>query len=424
MNPTTINSLTFTVVQVSDGGVVQPTGVTFDGQTRTATFSPAAPLGKNLVYLATITTGAMSAAGSSLASDWTWTFRTAVVELGSARTFSVLATTVTNTGPTGNTTLSGDLGVSAAITGAALLTVSGETYDGGLFLAARTDLQRAYDDVVALTATPLLNPVLDGLTLDAGIYGSSAAVSLATTLTLNGQGDPNAIFVFKCGAALGTTAATSRVVLTNGARASNVFWQVVGDVSLGANTSFAGTILGNGDVTAGAGTVIEGRALTRGLVTLASNAIGSEIPDGGRGSLTGSSGFVVNTCRVFGQLPGDGGLFLSGVKVNLASVNHSCQAPVSLIGGNTLTLEGSSALDGGQGKGAFLSDGTNIEVLSPGGGAEFAGVGPSSFSIEWADPARGDAGTMARGITGTLNLVLGDGGTIQGRFAGSYCGTY
>ncbi len=423
MNATTLNSTTFTVVQVIDGGV-QPGAVTFDGATRIATFTPAVPLGKNLVFLATITTGATSASGVSLASDWTWSFSTALMELGSARNFSVLATTITNTGPTGNTTLSGDLGVSAAITGEALMTVSGATYDAGIFWSARTDLQRAYDGVVALTSTPV-NPVLDGLTLDAGIYGSGAAVSLATTLTLNGQGDPNAIFVFKCGAALGTTATTSKMVLINGARASNVFWQVTGDVSLGANTTFVGTILGNGDVTAGAGTIIEGRALTRaGLVTLASNAIGIEIEDGGRGSLAGSSGFGVNTCRVFGQLPSDGGIGFSGVRVSLSSVSHSCQTPAGVLGGSAITLEGHSSLDAGQGKGAFLSDGVNIELISPDGSAELASLGSSSFSVEWADPSRGDAGTMARGVTGTLNLVLGDGGTIQGRFAGSYCGAY
>ena len=424
MNAATINALTFTVLQVSDGGVVQASAVTFEGTARRATFTPSARLGSNLVYRATITTGAMSTGGLSLATDWTWTFTT-FLELGNAQTFSVLANTITNTAPTGNSTLSGDLGVSAAITGAALLTVGGEAYDGGIFLAARSDLQRAYDGVAALTATPLVSPVLDGLTLDAGIYGSSAAVSLATTLTLDGKGDPNSTFIFKCGAALGTTATSSKVVLINGARASNVFWQVVGDVSLGANTAFAGTILGNADITAGAGTVLEGRALTRtGLVTLASNAIGIEVEDGGRGTLTGSSSFPVKTCRVFGRLPSDGGAGFSGVSVSLSSVNHSCLDPAGVLGSSAISLEGRSSVDGGQGKGAFPSDGANMALLGPGGGAEFSGPGSSSFSIEWADPARGAAGTMDRGVTGTLSLVLRDGGLMQGRFAGSYCGAY
>lgn len=271
MDASTISPVTFTLQQGTgrvDGGV------TFDAVTNIATFAPAAQLETNRVYAATITTGARSVGGVPLETSQTWTFTTALIALRSAQTYSVLGAAVSNSG---QTTLSGDLGVSTAapVMGGTFITVGGATHAGNAEATrARTDLLVAYNAARALAPGATI-ATLDGRTLTAGVYSSnSVAVSLSTMLTLDGEGDPNAVFVFQVDAALNTGATTSNVTLIRGARASNVFWQVSGAVTLGASSRFAGTILGLGAITVGAGAVIEGRVLTvNGDVTLAANTI-------------------------------------------------------------------------------------------------------------------------------------------------------
>jgi hypothetical protein len=95
---------------------------------------------------------------------------------------------------------------------------------------------------------------------------------LTGTLTLDADGDPNAVFIFKIDAAL-NTAAASHVVLIDGARASHVFWQVNGAATTGANSTFSGTIMAAGAISLGADSELIGRALSRGAVTLPTNTI-------------------------------------------------------------------------------------------------------------------------------------------------------
>ena len=274
MNSTTLNPFTFTLMQGAnriDGGV------SLDGITNTATFTPSAPLGSNRLYTATITTGARSLVGRALSADRTWLFTTAFLELGAAQTCSVLGTSVTNTG---NTSLSGDLTVSSStpLTGGATITVGGNSHLGDAAATqARADLQLAYTAAANMTPSSSIS-TLDGRTLNAGIYTSNAvALSLNTALTLDAENDPNAIFLFQVDAALNTGANTSSVVLVRGAQASNVYWQVSGAVTLGANASFKGTVLGLAAITVGAATVVDGRMLSlNGVVTLASNTITSQ----------------------------------------------------------------------------------------------------------------------------------------------------
>ena len=270
MDPATITPLSFTLMQ---GATNIDGGVTLDDAGTTATFTPAAPLATSRLYTATITVSARSAAGLPLAMNHTWSFTTALVALRSAQTYSVLGASITNTGPT---VLSGDLGVSTAapIMGGATIVVGGTTHAGTApAIQARSDLQVAYAAAAALTSTGML-ATLDGRRLTPGIYTSGAALALNTTLTLDAEGDPKAVFIFQIDAALDTAAATSSVMLTGGAQASNVFWQVSGAVTLGASSSFKGTIIGLAAITVGAATLIDGRALTiDGNVTLASNTI-------------------------------------------------------------------------------------------------------------------------------------------------------
>ncbi|WP_247048767.1 ice-binding family protein [Arthrobacter rhizosphaerae] len=198
----------------------------------------------------------------------------AMVELGAAGSFSVLgASTVTNTGPT---YLGGDLGVSpgTAITGFPPGKVAGTTHSADVQAgAAHADLQAAYDDAAGRTPTEIVAGDLVGRTLTAGVYSSASSLGLSGTLVLDGQGDPEAVFIFQMGSTL-TTASASSVKLINGAQASHVFWQVGSSATLGTGSSLAGTVMALASITVTTGVVIEGRALAlNGAVTLDSNTI-------------------------------------------------------------------------------------------------------------------------------------------------------
>jgi hypothetical protein len=201
----------------------------------------------------------------------------AMVELGAAGSFSVLgASTVTNTGPTN---LGQDLGVSpgTAITGFPPGTLEGTTHSADLQAgAAHTDLQAAYNDAAGRTPTEVVAGDLVGRTLNAGVYSSASSLALSGTLTLDGQGDPEAVFIFQMGSTL-TTASASHVTLINGAQASHVFWQVGSSATLGTGSSIAGTIMALASITVTTGVTIEGRALAlNGAVTLDTNTITTE----------------------------------------------------------------------------------------------------------------------------------------------------
>lgn len=195
------------------------------------------------------------------------------VGLGSAGSYVVLGGTgVTNAGAT---VLSGDLGVSpgTAIVGFPPGIAAGATHAGDLQAAqAQTDLLSAYNNATLRIPTALdFAGDQNGKTFTPGVYHTVAAFTLTGTMTLDGRGDPNAVFIFQVGAAL-NTAAGSTVSLVNGAQASNVFWQVLGAAGTGASSSFSGTIMALGAITVGAGATVTGRALSHaGLVTLSTN---------------------------------------------------------------------------------------------------------------------------------------------------------
>ncbi|TFD72638.1 ice-binding family protein [Cryobacterium gelidum] len=204
---------------------------------------------------------------------------TASIDLKTAGSYSVLATDAIAS--TGNTALSGNAGTSpgTAITGFPPGILAGSIHAGdGHAMAAQVDLAQAYSDAAGRGPTSTLSGDLTDRTLTAGVYKSTAALAVSTTLTLDAQNDPTAVFIFQIDAAF-DTAAASRIVLANGAQASNVFWQVVGAVTLGAASSFSGNILGFGAITIGAGTTFVGRALTsNGAITMARNIFMTEPP--------------------------------------------------------------------------------------------------------------------------------------------------
>jgi hypothetical protein len=198
-----------------------------------------------------------------------------VPPLGNASGFAVLAgTTVTNTGPS---TVNGDLGLSpgTSVTGFPPGTVNGTQHVGdAAAAAAQTDLTTAYNNAAGQAPTTSgLSAIGGGPALTPGVYNAASSLGVTGTVTLDGQGDPNAVFIFQIGSTL-TTASGSAISLTNGAQACNVFWQVGSSATLGTGSGFAGSILALTSITVTTGNTIVGRVLARnGAVTLDDDTI-------------------------------------------------------------------------------------------------------------------------------------------------------
>lgn len=149
------------------------------------------------------------------------------VDLGTADNFAILGgSTVTNTG---SSVITGDLGLSpgTSVTGFPPGTISGtEEIANAVAVQAKTDLTTAYDDAAGQTPVTTVPTELGGTTLTTGSYDSEAGTfGITGTLTLDAEGDTDAVFIFKTESTL-ITAGSSTIVLTNGAQACNVFWQV------------------------------------------------------------------------------------------------------------------------------------------------------------------------------------------------------
>jgi hypothetical protein len=137
---------------------------------------------------------------------------------------------------------------------------------------AQTDLMAAYGYAQGLSSTGSLPANMDGSTFTPGVYNNtgSAVVGLSTSMTLNANDDPDAVFIFQITNALTTT--TGEVNLIHGAQAKNVFWQVGSSATIGAN--FVGAIMANQSVTLNPGVTLTGRALANdAAVTLSGDNI-------------------------------------------------------------------------------------------------------------------------------------------------------
>ena len=281
MKASTISASTFTVT--GPGVTPVPGTVSYSAATEMGTFVPTSALAPSTEYTATITTGTEDVAGNALATNHVWSFTSfaatddqASLALGGAGVFVVLAgSTVTSSGAT---MLAGDMGVSpgTAVTGFPPGTLTGSIHAGDVTSAtAMTDLSTAYIDAAGRTLGAVtVAGNLGGLTLPPGLYKSTSSLAISSgDLTLDAQGDPNAVFIFQMASTL-TTTSGREVVLAGGAKASNIYWQVGSSATLGTTTEFKGTIMANQSITLNTGASLNGRALARiGAVTLAGNVI-------------------------------------------------------------------------------------------------------------------------------------------------------
>ncbi len=196
--------------------------------------------------------------------------------LGTTANFAVLAGAgITVAGAVNSTTINGDIGTfpTTSITGIGNVVLNGVNHAGdAVTQQAKNDLTIAYNTLAGLPFTThyVVPTDIGGLTLTSGIYKFDSSAGVTGVLTLNGPGD----FVFQMGSTL-ITESGSKVLLTGGANAGNVFWQVGSSATLKTGTAFKGSIIALTDITLNTGATIEsGRALARdGAVTLDNNII-------------------------------------------------------------------------------------------------------------------------------------------------------
>jgi hypothetical protein len=307
----TLTNLTFTVSG--------KTGlITYDALTDIASFNPDTDFAPG-VYTATIKGGASGVkdlAGNALAVDKVWSFTTdtsicaAPVDLASASTFAIAATTgMTTAGGLSFPVINGDVTLHATSTcngvpvpadgsigpcGGSPPTVSGTVYSSfylpAVAIAAKGDLRDAYL-AISPAALPGGTSIAAGTTLGEptgaalvegdnlfypGVYTSATSILITGDLTLDAQGDANAVFVFQSSSTVGS-AVGARILLTGGAKASNVWWQAGSAATLETNTIWNGNILAYDNVTMNAGATSCGRlfagASTDGFLALLINTV-------------------------------------------------------------------------------------------------------------------------------------------------------
>jgi len=275
MNSLTVNPNTVSIVGV-------PGNVTYDVANLNATFSPSTSLTPNTQYTVMITKGAEDMGSVPLGGGYSETFTTLGSQGGIPTValcpflggFSVLAgSTITNTG---STIVNGGVGVfpGTSLTGFPPGVVDGTTDLADSAAAqAQAALTAGYLDAAGRNGSISVSGDLVGKTLTAGVYKSTSSLENSGVVTLDAQGNPAAVFIFQIASTL-TTGSGSHIVLTNGASACNIFWQVGSSATLGTYSIFEGNILALTSITVTTGVSVNGRLLARnGAVTLDDNTI-------------------------------------------------------------------------------------------------------------------------------------------------------
>ena len=205
--------------------------------------------------------------------------RLASITLGRAETYAVFAGAAFTSGtdgaaPVRPSLVVGNVGVVGAPTGVPMVQ-RGDLVTSGLTgeASVAADLEVAYEALKALPSTNALSATLGAVTLSPGVYTQAGAVSITGPLVLDAGGDANAVFVFQLGAAL-TVAANTEITIVGGGSPQNVYWQVLGAASLGADSRFVGSLLSKAAIASGKDASVLGRLLSiDAAVSLYSNDI-------------------------------------------------------------------------------------------------------------------------------------------------------
>jgi hypothetical protein len=216
----------------------------------------------------------------------------APVNLGTAGNYAILAKTGISTVP--NSVITGNIGVSPAaasyITGFSLTAdatnvfstskqINGKAYAANYasptpsnLTTAVSNMETAYNNAAGRAAnyTELYSGNLSGKTLKAGVYKWGNAVLINSNVSLNGG--PNDVWIFQIAKGI-TQANSTKIILTGGAQAKNIFWQAAETVSIGTGAHFEGIILGKTNITLGTNASINGRLLAQTAVTLIKSTV-------------------------------------------------------------------------------------------------------------------------------------------------------
>lgn len=293
MYASSINTGTFTLKQGTNAiaGTVSYSGTT-------AKFISSTVLAADMLYTATITTEAKDLAGNNLGANTQWSFTTssnaaglAVVDLGTAGNYVILAKTAINNNPT--SAITGNLGLSPAatsyITGLSLTDftgyatsaqITGHVFAADMASPTSENLTTAVENMITAYNDAAGRPLPDfvelgtgnigGKTLTAGLYKWTSTVTVPADVTISGTADD--VWIFQISGDLNMSAAT-KITLEGGAKASNIFWQVAGEATFGATSHFEGVILSMTGITLQTGASFNGRALAQTAVILDGNTV-------------------------------------------------------------------------------------------------------------------------------------------------------
>ena len=280
MNSATISTTTFTIME----GLNPVSGVV-SYAANTATFNPNSDFVAGKTYTAKVTNGVQNVGGTNMASDYVWSFTiptTAIVpfvDLKFAGRFGILSGVGVSNNAGASVINNLDVGIypgaRSSVTGFPPATiVNGNIYaadDGGATAAmlnqAKLDLVAAYLFVEGATspAPATVSGDQGGKTLAPGIYKSTSTLLIQNgDLTLDAQGNPNAVFIFQVASAFTTVGgAGGSIILSGGAQAKNIYWQTGSSATIGTYTNFYGNVLALQSITMGAYSNAVGRMLAQ-----------------------------------------------------------------------------------------------------------------------------------------------------------------
>jgi hypothetical protein len=199
------------------------------------------------------------------------------VTLAGTSTLAILSgSSITNTG---ETRITGDVALSAgsSIDGFPPGEITGTTHiNNEIATQAKLDLTAAYNDLAGRTSTDIvtLSGNIGGLTLTPGLYKSTSSLAVSSgDVTFDAKGDADAIFIIQIATTLTTTSAR-KVILSGGAQAANIFWQVGSSATFGTTSVFKGTVMALESITFNTGATLDGRAFaSNGSITMEGNTI-------------------------------------------------------------------------------------------------------------------------------------------------------